>query len=73
MSAATYTSTDHLGSSKDLDRFLSLWFGYNHQAKFELSGAGPTSSENESLTSLDETEFLGPEDPIVIVGMGNIP
>ena len=73
MSAATYTSIDHLGSSKDVDKLLSLWFGYNHQVKSELFGAGSTSSENETLTSLDGTEFLGPEDPIVIVGIDNIP
>ena len=73
MSAATYTSIDHLGSSKDVDKLLSLWFGYNHNVKLEPHGAGSTRSENDSLTSLDETESLEPEDPIVIVGMGKYP
>lgn len=70
MSAATYPSINHLGSSKDVDKLLSLWFGYNYDVKLEPSGAGSSSSEDESLTSLDGTEFLEPEDPIVIVGMG---
>ena len=73
MSAATYTSIDHLGSSNDVDKLLSLWFGYNHNVKLEPYGAGSTSSENDSFRSLDETEFLEPEDPIVIVGMGKYP
>ena len=73
MAAATYTSVHHLGPSKDVDKLLSLWFGYNHHVKLEPYGAESPTSENDSLTSSDETELLEPEDPVVIVGMGKYP